>query len=104
MEPLGLLRADAIFADLLIDLDMDCATPEKKGHYMAYSAVSNKTVNPTADSNALCKNWYQSECLNTQSRQSEARRCTSAYAWSFAVLLGRGGSEYGQRGFLYEIA
>ena len=56
MEPLGLLRADAIFSDMSIELDMDCATPEKKGHYMAHSAVANKTVTPTAASKSLCKN------------------------------------------------
>ena len=33
---------------------------------------------------------YQSEYINTPSRQSEARGCISAHAWSYAILLRRG--------------
>ena len=55
MKPLGPLREDAIFADLLRKLDNNRATLAKKGHDMAISAVSNKTVTPTASSNDLEK-------------------------------------------------
>ena len=69
MEPLGPLRMDAIFSDLTRELDKNRTTLAKKGHDMALSAVANKTVTLTAASNAICKNWYQSECINTPSRQ-----------------------------------
>ena len=63
------MRADAIFADLKRESDKNRTTLAKKGRDMARIAVANNTVTLTAASNALCKNWYQSECINTLSRQ-----------------------------------
>ena len=67
MEPLGPLRADAIFSDMSRELYNNFATLSKKGHDMDRSAVSNNTITTTEASNSL-ENWYQSECLNTPLR------------------------------------
>ena len=103
VEPLGPLRADAIFYYLSRDSYKNCITLSKKGHDMACSSVTNNIVTPNSASNALYTNWYQSECLNTPPRQSEASRCTSAHAWSSTVLIRRGGSKYGQCSCRYAI-
>ena len=63
------MRVDAIFSDLTRELDKNRTTLAKKGRDMARSAVANNNVTLTVASNALCKNWYQSECINTLSRQ-----------------------------------
>ena len=97
------LIADSIFSDMSRDLDENRETLANKGHEIYYSAVSNKTLTPTAASNVIFKNWHQSKCLNTQSIQSETIRCTSAHAWSSTILLGRGGSEDGQHSHCNEI-
>ena len=55
MEPLGPLRADAIFADLSRELDNNCETFSKKVREIARSAAVKNIVTPTAASNALEK-------------------------------------------------
>ena len=68
VELLRPLRADSIFADMSRESDKNFSTLANKGREMDCIAVSNKTVTTTADSNALVKNWYQSECLNNPPR------------------------------------
>ena len=55
VDPLGLLRADTIFADMSRESDNNLSTIAKKGREMARSAAANKTINLTADSNTLAK-------------------------------------------------
>ena len=52
---MGLLRPDAIFYGLSREPDKNCATLAKKRLDMARSAVDNKIVTLTADSNSLAK-------------------------------------------------
>ena len=48
VEPLGPLRADEIFADMSMYLDINCTTLAKKGHDTDHSAVANNNLTLTA--------------------------------------------------------
>ena len=55
MEPSEPLREDVIFADVSSQSDKNSATIAKKICDMDHSAVANKIVTPTDDSNSLEK-------------------------------------------------